>query len=39
MLSLAWFGSRFPMLQVWQPASEVELLGVRAEAEPGTGHP
>ena len=31
MLSLAWFGSRFPMLQVWQPATEVELLGVEVE--------
>ena len=30
--SLAWFASRFPMLQVWQPASEVELLGVEVEA-------
>ena len=29
--SLAWFGSRYPMLQVWQPASEVELLGVERE--------
>jgi hypothetical protein len=28
MMALAWFGSRFPILQVWQPASEVELLGV-----------
>jgi hypothetical protein len=29
--SLAWFGARFPMLQVWQPATEVELLGVEME--------
>ncbi len=29
--SLAWFGSRFPMLQVWQPATEVELLGVEVQ--------
>ncbi len=29
--SLAWFGTRFPMLQVWQPATEVELLGVEVE--------
>ncbi|MEJ2504501.1 MAG: hypothetical protein P8177_14525, partial [Gemmatimonadota bacterium] len=29
--ALAWFGSRFPMLQVWQPASEVELLGVEVD--------
>ena len=31
LLSLAWFGSRFPMLQVWQPATEVELLGVEVD--------
>lgn len=31
LLSLAWFGTRFPMLQVWQPATEVELLGVEVE--------
>lgn len=37
LLSLAWFGSRFPMLQVWQPATEVELLGVQAEADQETG--
>ncbi|HUG39374.1 MAG TPA: hypothetical protein VMM12_02760 [Longimicrobiales bacterium] len=36
--SLAWFASRFPMLQVWQPASEVELLGVEVEAA-GVGRP
>ncbi len=29
--ALAWFGSRFPMLQVWQPATERELLGVAVE--------
>jgi hypothetical protein len=31
LASLAWFGARFPMLQVWQPATEVELLGVEVE--------
>ncbi|MFW6205622.1 MAG: hypothetical protein ACOC5I_00150, partial [Gemmatimonadota bacterium] len=31
LLALAWFGARFPVLQAWQPASEVELLGVRVE--------
>jgi hypothetical protein len=31
MASVAWFGARFPMLQIWQPASEVELLGVAVE--------
>ena len=29
--ALSWFASRFPMLQVWQPATEVELLGVEVE--------
>jgi hypothetical protein len=29
--ALAWFGARFPILQVWQPAREVELLGVLRE--------
>jgi hypothetical protein len=33
MASLAWFGTRFPMLQIWQPSSEVELLGVEVETE------
>jgi hypothetical protein len=31
MASVAWFGTRFPLLQIWQPASEVELLGVAVE--------
>ncbi len=31
--SVAWFGTRFPMLQVWQPAAEVELLGVEVEED------
>jgi hypothetical protein len=31
MASVAWFGTRFPMLQIWRPASEVELLGVAVE--------
>ncbi len=30
--ALAWFGARFPILQVWQPATEIELLGVEVEA-------
>jgi hypothetical protein len=29
--ALAWFGARYPILQVWQPAPEVELLGVLRE--------
>ena len=33
IVSLAWFGARFPMLQVWQPATEVELLGVELDEE------
>lgn len=31
VLSVAWFASRFPILQRWQPASELELLGVEVE--------
>jgi hypothetical protein len=34
MASVAWFGTRFPLIQIWQPASEVELLGVEVEEEP-----
>jgi hypothetical protein len=34
LASVAWFGTRFPMLQIWRPATEVELLGVAVE-EPG----
>jgi len=32
--SLAWFASRFPVLQLWRPVAELELLG-RAEDAPG----
>jgi hypothetical protein len=33
--SVAWFGTRFPLIQIWVPASEVELLGVEVvEEEP-----
>lgn len=28
LLSITWFQSRFPIFQIWQPASELELLGV-----------
>ena len=38
LASVAWFGSRFPILQVWQPAVEVELLGIELD-EPGTPAP
>jgi hypothetical protein len=34
MASVAWFGTRFPLMQIWVPASEVELLGVEVEEEP-----
>ncbi|HSH45549.1 MAG TPA: hypothetical protein VK966_06820 [Longimicrobiales bacterium] len=37
LASLAWFATRFPMLQVWQPASEVELLGLEVEERARTG--
>ena len=36
--SLGWFAARFPMLQVWQPASEVELLGIHVEAAGADAH-
>jgi hypothetical protein len=29
--SVAWFGTRFPLIQTWTPASETELLGVEVE--------
>ncbi len=32
--SLTWFASRFPVLQLWRPVAELELLG-RAEDAPG----
>jgi hypothetical protein len=28
MAAVGWFGTRFPLIQIWRPASEVELLGV-----------
>lgn len=31
LLSLGWFAARFPMLQIWEPLSEVELRGVPVE--------
>jgi hypothetical protein len=31
MASGAWFGTRFPMLQIWRSASELELLGVEVD--------
>jgi hypothetical protein len=31
MASVAWFGTRFPLIQIWLPATEVELLGVEVE--------
>jgi hypothetical protein len=35
---VSWFASRFPIYQMWQPMSEVELLGVPAP-EPGADVP
>jgi hypothetical protein len=26
---VTWFASRFPLFQIWQPASEIELMGVQ----------
>ncbi len=34
MASVAWFGTRYPLMQAWQPATEIELLGVGVEEEP-----
>jgi Ni/Fe-hydrogenase subunit HybB-like protein len=31
LLSLGWFASRFPLLQIWEPQSEIELRGVPIE--------
>lgn len=31
LASLAWFLTRFPLFQVWQPASELELQGIDVE--------
>jgi hypothetical protein len=33
---ITWFASRFPIFQMWQPMSEVELLGVEVP-EPAAG--
>jgi hypothetical protein len=33
LASVAWFGMRFPLLQIWRPATELELLGVEVEEE------
>jgi hypothetical protein len=29
--SVTWFGTRFPLLQIWSPPTEVELLGLEVE--------
>jgi hypothetical protein len=31
LLSLGWFAARFPLLQIWEPQSEIELRGVPIE--------
>lgn len=33
LASLAWFKKTFPVIQVWQPASEIELMGKAVEVE------
>jgi len=38
LLSITWFLRRFPLFQIWQPVSELELLGVPAVSEQVT-HP
>ncbi|MGH7501668.1 MAG: hypothetical protein ACREL7_07905 [Longimicrobiales bacterium] len=36
LLSLGWFATRFPLLQIWKPASEIELGGVPVEVREAT---
>src|SRR5512138_3673433 len=31
LFALGWFAHRFPLLQLWQPPSEIELQGVELE--------
>ncbi|HEX2167481.1 MAG TPA: hypothetical protein VHG09_09655 [Longimicrobiales bacterium] len=38
LASIGWFLTRFPLFQVWQPASELELQGVDIEERYETGH-
>lgn len=33
MAALGWFQKTFPLIQVWQPASEIELMGKAVEVE------
>lgn len=33
LASIMWFGTRFPMYQLWQPIGELELEGVQVEPE------
>jgi hypothetical protein len=39
LFSVGWFATRFPLLQIWKPLSEVELAGIPVEvAEPVSAH-
>lgn len=35
LAALGWFKKTFPVIQVWQPASEIELMGKAVEVEGG----
>ena len=35
LAAIGWFLTRFPLFQVWQPASELELQGIDIELTPG----
>ena len=37
LASISWFLTRFPLFQVWQPASELELQGIDVEQRYATG--
>jgi hypothetical protein len=37
LLSHTWFAQRFPMMQIWQPASEIELDGIEVEVASPSG--
>ncbi|MGH7448158.1 MAG: hypothetical protein ACRELT_11390 [Longimicrobiales bacterium] len=39
LASIAWFLTKFPLFQIWQPASEVELQGLVMEQRYATGDP
>ncbi|NJD11278.1 MAG: hypothetical protein FIB01_12870 [Gemmatimonadetes bacterium] len=39
LLALGWFAHRFPLMQLWQPPSEIELQGVERELAPDEAVP